>query len=67
MAMGPSVYDAECTAIREATHAQGVCLIVIKGDKGSGFSVQATTEVTSFLSELLRAVAKEIDRSGFPG
>jgi hypothetical protein len=37
---GPGKYDDEATLVRNRTGAAAVALIVIKGEKGSGFSVQ---------------------------
>jgi hypothetical protein len=39
---GPGKYDAECTAARVSTGAVMVALIVLNGDRGSGFSIQGT-------------------------
>lgn len=61
MAMGPGKYDYLARVVREAARAEGVILIVIKGDRGSGFSVQATAEITSHLPDILRDMADQID------
>lgn len=62
MAIGPGKYDALATIVRESTSAGGVILIVLDGMHGSGFSVQATSEITARLPALLREVADGIER-----
>ena len=59
--IGPGNYDDEASAVREATNAAGVILIVIGGDKGQGFACQATLEVTLSLPALLRDMAAQIE------
>lgn len=63
MALGPGKYDEECTKIREETMAGGVLLIVMKGKKGSGFSVQAPFEAILGLPAILRDTARQIEES----
>lgn len=58
---GPGKYDPVCTVARTATEAAGVVLIVIDGNNGSGFSVQAVAPVIAELPALLREVAKGIE------
>src|SRR5205085_1646492 len=41
MAIGPGQYDDLCTRVREESQAQAVVLIVLGGNKGNGFSMQA--------------------------
>lgn len=60
--MGPVKYDAVTTALRETTGALGVITIVIEGNQGSGFSVQAPASVTLALPALLRHVADGVER-----
>ena len=62
MARGPGKYDNLATLVRTRAKAEGVIVIVIGGSKGSGFSVQATFEVTAKLPELLRTMADDIER-----
>ena len=61
MAIGPGEYDDEATLVRERTHAAGVILIVVGGDRGAGFAVQATPEATLDLPAVLRSIADQID------
>jgi len=64
MAYGPGKYDAVCTEVRERTGASGVIVLIIDGDKGSGFSCQASPEVTANLPAMLESMAKQIRESG---
>jgi len=61
MSIGPGKYDAEATWVRRRTKASGVVLIVLGGDRGQGFSAQATLEITLSLPRLLRTIADEIE------
>jgi hypothetical protein len=67
MAIGPGKYDEACTRVRLETGAEGVLLIVLGGDKGSGFACQATGEITIRLPEILEAVAQQIRHGGIAG
>jgi hypothetical protein len=59
----PGKYDEACTQARIATRAVGVLLVVIEGDKGTGFSVQThDKEVLHVLPAILRLTADEIER-----
>ena len=62
MAQGPGKYDDLATYVRTESHAQAAIVIVIGGNKGDGFSVQAIGEVTRALPSLLRIMADQIDR-----
>ncbi len=62
MPQGPGKYDALTTYVRRKSDALGAIVIVIEGNKGSGFSVQATPELTRSLPKMLRSMADEIDR-----
>jgi len=58
---GPGKYDDVATQVRELTHAQGVLVIILNGAQGSGFSVQATSELSaSVLADLLENMAAQI-------
>jgi hypothetical protein len=61
MTIGPGVYDAEVTLVVESTNAQAVILIVLDGDRGSSFSIQATPGVILRLPEILRDMADQLD------
>jgi len=62
MALGPGKYDALASVVRERAKAGGVVVMVFDGRHGSGFSVQATAEITLRLPELLRVMADGIER-----
>lgn len=66
MALGPGKYDDLCTQVREQLEADGVILVVIRGKKGSGFSVQGTLQVIATLPDTLEHMASEMrkDMSG---
>jgi hypothetical protein len=61
MAAGPGKYDDLASYVREAARARAVIVIVIGGDKGGGFSVQAGEDVVLNLPALLRVVADDIE------
>ena len=63
MALGPGKYDDLATWVREQAEARGVIVLVLDGKLGSGFSVQATLDVTVRLPALLRHMADDIERS----
>jgi hypothetical protein len=62
MTIGPGKYDDLATQAREAAKARGVILIIIDGNKGSGFSVQADLITTARLPALLERLAADIRR-----
>ena len=64
MAIGPGKYDDLCTHVRKKAKAAGVVVLVFDGNKGSGFSVQATPMVTLQLPLMLEMVAREIRENG---
>jgi hypothetical protein len=59
---GPGKYDDACTAVRVATEASAVVLLVIDGNQGSGFSVQVSGGVALHLPNLLRVVADRLEK-----
>lgn len=64
MALGPGKYDDLCTEVREKTGAEAVIVLVKNGNKGSGFSMQATLKLTLGLPTILRSLADEIEKGG---
>jgi hypothetical protein len=48
--------------VRERASAKGVIVLVFEGDRGSGFSVQATPEVTATIPSILRQIADSIEK-----
>jgi|HubBroStandDraft_5_1064220.scaffolds.fasta_scaffold181656_4 hypothetical protein len=61
MTIGPGKYDDEVTKIMAATQARGAILIVIGGNRGEGFSCQATLETTLKLPTMLRSIAAQME------
>ena len=64
MAYGAGKYDTLCTEVREKTSAKGAIVIILDGNLGSGFSMQADPETTATLPTLLENIAKQIRASG---
>ena len=63
MAVGPGKYDDIATLVKDrakVTGQGGVIVIIIGGDKGDGFSMQADLETTIMVPELLEHVAQQI-------
>ncbi len=62
MPQGPGKYDDIATAAREQTDAKCIVLVVLGGNRGNGFSVQATADVhPDDLVTVLRKVADQIE------
>jgi len=67
MALGPGKYDDLASLVRkEVGLAEGRCpggvvLIVLGGDKGHGFSIQADPLTMLRLPEMLRVMADQIE------
>lgn len=65
MALGPGKYDEICTKVREETKATAAMVVIGGGDKGNGFSLQASDiEFLLALPRILRQIADEIEQSG---
>jgi hypothetical protein len=60
MTVGPGKYDHLCTTVREKAQAQVAIIIVIDGNKGSGFSCQATPLVMVDVPQVLEKLAADI-------
>ena len=60
MAIGPGIYNDVCTQVRIQTQARGVIVIIIDGEKGTGFSCQADLLTMIQLPEMLEHVAEDI-------
>jgi DNA-binding XRE family transcriptional regulator len=64
MALGPGKYDDVCTMVREQVgigdRPGGAIVIVIGGNRGQGFSVQADLATTVALPEILENIASAI-------
>ncbi len=63
MPIGKGKYGDLCTHVRETAKADGAIIIVIRGEHGSGFSVQADVFNVLSLPESLRSIAQEIEDS----
>lgn len=59
--IGPGIYDDHCTRVREETKALAAILIVLEGEDGTGFSVQAPLPVVLLLPQLLRELADKVE------
>lgn len=71
MPFGPGKYDDLCTEVRKQVGipdsgkgpaTSGVLLVVINGNKGDGFSCQASAEALMTLPEVLEDVARQLRR-----
>ncbi len=56
----PGKYDDLCTQARNAAEAEGAVLIIARGNRGSGFSVQGPIELHATLPEVLDQMAAQI-------
>lgn len=63
MALGPGKYDDLCTYVRRQAKADGAVLIVLNGNRGHGFAVQADLMSTLMLPDLLETLARDIRAS----
>jgi hypothetical protein len=68
MPAGPGKYDHIASLARTATNAQAVVVIIIDGDDGSGFSLQAAKRFveggeSDVLVKVLRIVADQIEKA----
>lgn len=64
MPMGPGKYDKECEAALQATRGDCVLLIVLGGNRGSGFSMSATIHGFGVdVPKILRETADQIEQS----
>lgn len=59
--IGPGKYDDACTIVREMTGAACAMVVIIHGNKGSGFSVQTSGPIhPNALADLLEDVARQL-------
>jgi hypothetical protein len=67
MSWGPGKYDDVCTKVVEQVgigeQGGGVIVIVLGGNKGSGFSCQADLRTTLLLPDMLEDIARQIRNS----
>jgi len=57
---GAGVYDDVCTMARETTQADGAIVMILGGNKGSGFSVQVEQERIHELPAVLENIAAQL-------
>ena len=60
MASGPGKYDDLCSYVREQAEAEAAFVIVIRGNRGSGFSCQASPELALVLPDILEQVLRDM-------
>lgn len=60
---GPGKYDDLCTLVMQRARARGCFVIVIDGNRGSGFSGQLTPALAASgnLAAMLRNMADQLD------
>jgi hypothetical protein len=59
---GPGKYDQLCEQARLKSKARGAMLIIIEGNQGEGFSVQAPIDILFKVPAILRLMADQIER-----
>jgi hypothetical protein len=69
MALGPGKYDDVCSMVRKQVGMTddspgGVLVIVMGGNKGSGFACQSDFPTMVLLPDMLEEVARQIRESG---
>jgi hypothetical protein len=64
--IGPGKYDDLCTEARVKAKASGALLIIIGGERGLGFSVQAELWMLKDIPDLLRKTADLIEKEDIP-
>ena len=62
MPLGAGQYDAEACAAFEACRAEGVALMVFNGNRGNGFSVEASMRILAAMPGVLRSMADQIEK-----
>lgn len=67
MPLGPGKYDDLCTYVRRKSKARAALLVIIGGNKGEGFAVQADAQTLAKLPVILENMAHEIRQSLQPG
>ncbi len=66
MPEGPGKYDDLCVDILRKTNAECVLVVVVNGNRGSGFSVNSVNHKIVFeIPEMLEHMAEQI-RDSFP-
>lgn len=61
----PGIYDDLCTHVRKETESEMAIVIIVKGNKGSGFSVQTENpDLLKVLPDTLEFMAQQIRQGG---
>jgi hypothetical protein len=63
MVDGPGKYDDLCTFVREQVGAAengAVMVVVLNGNRGTGFSVQGDPKIAQVMPDLLESVVKQM-------
>jgi hypothetical protein len=60
--IGPGKYDLECEHVRKVTAVQGVLVLVLGGNRGSGFSAQVPAIAVAMIPGFLREMATLIEQ-----
>lgn len=61
MSQGPGKYDDIAQKLQEEHDADGVIVIILNGDRGSGGSFKIDKTLASGLPKLLRDIANEME------
>ena len=60
MALGPGKYDDLCTYVRKQAEADGAMVVVMNGNRGSGFSTQGDAVIISATIAILEQVLAQL-------
>lgn len=71
--IGPGKYDDACTAARVVANAEVAIVMILNGDKGSGFSIQGELgtrltleQVAGFLETIAAEMRRDAKQLGDP-
>jgi hypothetical protein len=59
----PGKYDDLCTYVREQSNAAAAVVIIVGGNQGHGFSVQAFADMSSQLPDMLEDIARRMRKA----
>jgi len=65
--LGPGKYDDLCTKARQEAEAAGAILLLMDGNKGTGFSAQLTLDHMFAIPGILRQMADQIEKDQASG
>jgi hypothetical protein len=60
MPIGGGKYDDICNLVCEKSEAKGAAIIIFKGERGGGFSVQGPPEFHKALPDILESMAAQM-------